>query len=124
MSEEIYVGSADLDAPRERGWLLGHFLPPGDPRHSPEVEIKWGRHPAGDRRAEWVRSEHRTAVLFLLSGRFRLDFPDRSVTLSTPGEYVLWKAGVGHSWYAEQESLVLTVRWPSVPGYATPKVNQ
>jgi mannose-6-phosphate isomerase-like protein (cupin superfamily) len=116
----IYVGAADLEAPLERGWLFGHFLPPDDPRHSPDVEIKWGRHPVGDRRAEWVRSEHRTAVLFLLNGRFRMEFPERSVTLSTPGEYVLWGAGVDHSWFAEEESLVLTVRWPSLPGYAVP----
>ncbi|WP_440582058.1 hypothetical protein [Streptomyces flavofungini] len=25
-----------------------------------------------------------------------------------------------HSWFAEEESVVLTVRWPSVPGYAVP----
>jgi hypothetical protein len=117
---EIYVGSADVDGPKERGWLLGHFLPAGDPRHSPEVEIKWGRHEAGERRAEWVRGEHRTAVLFLISGRFTLEFPDRTVTLAAPGDYVLWGVGVDHSWHADQDSVVLTVRWPSVAGYAVP----
>ncbi|CAM5634000.1 hypothetical protein SVIOM342S_04457 [Streptomyces violaceorubidus] len=30
----------------------------------------------------------------------------------------MWGRGVDHSWYAEEESVVLTVRWPSVPGYA------
>jgi hypothetical protein len=25
-----------------------------------------------------------------------------------------------HSWVAEEDSVVLTVRWPSVPGYAVP----
>ena len=117
---EIYVGSADIDAPKERGWLLGHFMPPGDPRHSPEVEVKWGHHPRHDRRAEWVRGEHRTAALFLISGRFTLEFPDRRVTLANPGDYVVWGKGVDHSWHAEEESIVLTVRWPSVPGYKVP----
>jgi quercetin dioxygenase-like cupin family protein len=117
---EIYVGSADLEAPKEHGWLLGHFLPPDDPRHSDEVEIKWGRHPAGDRRSAWVHGEHRTAILFLISGRFTLEFPGREVTLSTPGEYVMWGVGVDHSWHADEESVVLTVRWPSVPGYKVP----
>ncbi|MCU7723342.1 signal peptidase I [Actinoplanes sp. KI2] len=120
MSGEIYVGSADLDAPKERGWLVGYFQPDDDPRHSPEVEVKWGRHPAGDRRAEWVHGEERTAILFLISGRFTLEFPDRRVTLAKPGDYVLWGKGVDHSWHAEEASIVLTVRWPSVPGYATP----
>jgi hypothetical protein len=30
----------------------------------------------------------------------------------------MWGPGVDHSWYAEEASTVLTVRWPSVPGYA------
>ncbi|WP_232533748.1 signal peptidase I [Plantactinospora sp. KBS50] len=120
MSEGVYVGDAAVDAPGDRGWLLGHFKPAGDLRHSDEVEIKWGMHPPGDRRAAWVRGEARRALLILVSGRFRMEFPGRQVVLSKPGQYVVWGRGVDHSWYAEQESVVLTVRWPSVPGYAVP----
>ncbi|WP_307834243.1 signal peptidase I [Paractinoplanes lichenicola] len=116
----IYVGKADLDAPGEQGWLLGHFRPPGDPRHSTDVEIKWGRHPKGDRRAKWVTGEQRTALLILISGRFHVELPDRTVILTEPGDYVVWGKGVDHSWLAEQESVVLTVRWPSVAGYKVP----
>jgi hypothetical protein len=114
---EIYVGNADVDAPAERGWLLGHFRPPGDPRHSTDVEVKWGRHPKGERRAQWVRGEERTAMLMLISGRFHIELPDRTVVLTTPGDYVLWGPGTDHSWLAEQESVVVTLRWPSPPGY-------
>jgi hypothetical protein len=117
---EVYVGNADVDAPGERGWLLGYFRPAGDPRHSAEVEIKWGRHPKGDRRAEWVRGEQRTALLMLISGRFHVELPDRTVVLTKQGDYVLWGPGVDHSWLAELESVVVTVRWPSLPGYAVP----
>ncbi len=116
----VYVGQADLDAPEEQGWLLGYFRPPGDPRHSADVEIKWGRHPKGDRRARWVTGEHRTALLILISGRFHVELPDRTVVLTEPGDYVVWGRGVDHSWLAEEESVVLTVRWPSVPGYKVP----
>ena len=116
----VYVGQADLDAPGEQGWLLGHFRPPGDPRRSAEVEVKWGRHPKGDRRARWVTGEQRTALLILISGRFHVELPDRTVVLTEPGDYVVWGRGVDHSWVAEEESVVLTVRWPSVPGYKVP----
>ncbi|GAA0426262.1 hypothetical protein Aca07nite_32210 [Actinoplanes capillaceus] len=115
---EIYVGNADPDALADRGWLLGHFKPEGDPRHSTDVEIKWGRHPRGDRRAEWVRGEERTALLVLISGCFHMEFPERTVVLDKQGDYVVWPRGVDHSWFAAEESVVLTVRWPSVPGYA------
>jgi hypothetical protein len=118
VADEIYVGNADPDALADRGWLLGHFKPEGDPRHSTEVEIKWGRHPRGDRRAEWVRGEARTALLVLISGCFHMEFPGRTVILDKQGDYVVWPRGVDHSWFAAEESVVLTVRWPSVPGYA------
>jgi hypothetical protein len=119
ITEQIYVGSAAVDAAADRGWLLGHFRPAGDPRHSDNVEIKWGIHPRGDERAQWVTQEQRTAVILLVSGRFRVELPGRSVLLAQQGDYVVFR-GVGHSWRAEEESVVLAVRWPSIPGYAVP----
>ena len=116
MAETVYVGYADQDAAEHRGWVLGHFMPPADVRHSGDVEIKWAVHRRGDRRSEWVRQDTRTAAIFLVSGRFRIDLPDRSVVLDRPGAYVVF-SGVGHSWEAEQDATILGVRWPSVPGY-------
>jgi hypothetical protein len=119
MTEQIYVGSAALDAAADRGWLLGHFRPVGDARHSDDVEIKWGIHPRGDQRARWVTGERRTALILLVSGRFRVELPARSVLLAQQGDYVMFGA-VDHSWQAEEDSVVLVVRWPSIPGYAVP----
>jgi hypothetical protein len=118
VTENVYVGSADEDAAGDQGWLLGHFKSAGDVRHSTDVEIKWGVHPRGDERARWVKGEQRTALLMLISGRFRVELPDRTVVLAKRGDYLVWGRGVDHSWCAEEESVVLTVRWPSVPGYA------
>lgn len=112
----IYSGYAGADAPAHRGWLLGHFMPPGDPRQTGDVEIKWGVHPRGDKREQWVTAETRTAAIILISGRFRVDLPDRSVVLDRPGAYIVF-GGVGHSWEAEEDSTTIGVRWPSVPGY-------
>ncbi|MQY05257.1 cupin domain-containing protein [Actinomadura macrotermitis] len=120
MPENVYVGKAAADGAQDRGWLLGHFKPPGDPRHSEDVEIKWGVHPKGERRAQWAVGEKRTALLVLISGRFRMEFPDGDVVLAEQGDYVLWERGVDHSWEAEEASVVMTVRWPSIPGYAVP----
>jgi hypothetical protein len=119
MEDQIYVGSATVDAPADRGWLLGHFKPADSVRHSGDVEIKWGIHPPGDRRARWVTGEKRTTVLILISGRFRVELPERDVLLARPGDYVVFH-GIDHSWHAEEESVVMAVRWPSVPGYAVP----
>ena len=94
-------------------------MPGQDPRHSTDVEVKWGVHPRGDQRGQWVTGEKRTAMIVLVSGRFRIDLPGRSVVLAEQGDYVLFD-GVDHSWYAEEASVVLGIRWPSVPGYAVP----
>ncbi|MEH0548886.1 signal peptidase I [Streptomyces sp. B21-105] len=117
MSDNVYVGNAGKDAALDHGWLLGHFKDAHDPRHSADVEIKWGVHPRGDERVKWVSGEVRTALLVLVSGRFRVELPGRSVVLAEQGDYIVWGKGVDHSWYAEEESVVLTVRWPSVAGY-------
>jgi quercetin dioxygenase-like cupin family protein len=39
--------------------------------------------------------------------------PHRSVTLQRQGDYVVWGKGTDHSWQAEDDSTVITVRWPS-----------
>ncbi|MGA5182914.1 signal peptidase I [Streptomyces pseudogriseolus] len=121
MSSGVYVGNANKDGASDRGWILGHFKPLDDPRHSGDVEIKWGTHPSGDKRTAWVTGEERTGLLVLISGRFRMEFPGRSVLLQEQGDYVLWGHGVDHSWTAEQDSVVMTVRWPSIPGYRAPE---
>jgi hypothetical protein len=117
--ENIYVGSASADGPEHRGWLLGHFMPDGDLRQSPDVEIKWGVHPAGEERAEWVAQEERTSLHVLVSGRFLIRLPDREVLLEQPGDYLVMQ-GTSHTWRAPEASVVLSVRWPSLPGYAGP----
>jgi hypothetical protein len=104
----------------DRGWLLGHFRPADDARHSGDVEIKWGVHAKGETRERWVVGERRSALLVLISGRFRVDLPGQSVVLAEQGDYVVWRQGVDHSWQAEEESVVLTVRWPSLAGYREP----
>jgi mannose-6-phosphate isomerase-like protein (cupin superfamily) len=119
MGEPVYVGNAAADACLDRGWLLGHFKPADDPRHSDDVEIKWAIHPKDDQRQQWVANEKRTAVLMLISGQFRVELPGRTVLLSQQGDYVVFH-GVNHSWHAEEKSVVLAIRWPSIPGYAAP----
>jgi hypothetical protein len=114
MTEVIYTGNAAANT-AARGWMLGHFMPEGDARHSDDVEIKWGIHPEGETRQEWSTDNARSTLSVLVSGRFLIDFPDRAVVLAEQGDYVLYR-GVGHTWHAEQASVVIVIRWPSLPG--------
>jgi len=110
-----HIGNAAEESHGRRGWLVGHFIPDGDVRHSSEVEIKWGEHHAGEQRESWQGDEARTTVLLLIEGRFRIDLSVATHVLTRPGDYAMWGPGIGHSWQAEKDSVVLTIRWPSVP---------
>ena len=108
-----HFGNADADGLDHRGWFVGHFLTNADTRHSDDVEIKWGVHPAGEARESWQEHETRTTVLILVRGRFWIDLSTASHVLENEGDYATWGPGIGHSWRAEEDSVVITVRWPS-----------
>ena len=33
---------------------------------------------------------------------------------TTEGDYLMWAAGIDHTWQVEEESVVVTIRWPSI----------
>jgi hypothetical protein len=109
-----YSGNAADDGSNNRGWLLGHFMDPAEGvRSTRDVEVKWGVHPAGEQRAGWTTEDRRTTLVLLVRGRFRLDLSEGTVTLERQGDYALWGPGIDHSWQAEDDSVVITIRWPS-----------
>jgi len=108
-----YVGNATRDGEEHRGWIVGHFMDVGDVRQSGGVEIKWGVHASGEERADWQADETRTTALLLVKGRFRVNLSADSLVLDQEGDYAMWGPGIGHSWRAEEDSVVITVRWPS-----------
>jgi quercetin dioxygenase-like cupin family protein len=115
MPENWHAGNAAKDGQDYRGWIVGHFIrDANDVRGSSEVEIKWGQHLAGERRAGWQETEHRTTIVVLIEGAFEIELGDSKHNLNDPGDYVMWGPGLGHSWTARTNSTVLTVRWPSI----------
>jgi quercetin dioxygenase-like cupin family protein len=54
-------------------------------------------------------------VLVLISGRFRIELSIGRFMLGRQGDYAVWGPGIDHSWRAEEESVVVTIRWPSMP---------
>jgi glyoxylate utilization-related uncharacterized protein len=116
MADNWHVGNAAIDGADYRGWFVGHFIDrSGGVRASDAVEIKWGIHPAGERRDAWHTDEQRTTVLLLVKGRFRLDLSIGTFVLQNEGDYAMWGPGIGHSWQAKEDTVVITIRWPSVP---------
>jgi quercetin dioxygenase-like cupin family protein len=116
MADNWHTGNAASDGRDYRGWIVGHFV--GDERNvraSEAVEIKWGIHPAGEGRPDWTTDEQRTTVLLLVKGRFRLELTVGTIVLKDQGDYAMWGPGIEHSWQAEEDSILITMRWPSTP---------
>lgn len=110
----ISIGNAE-NFPASRGWFVGAFL---DPSHGAlatgDLEMKWGRHPAGEQRHEPSVAADTTSVAILISGRFEITFPGRqpgSAFLQQPGDFVLYEPGIPHTWQSIEDSVILTVRW-------------
>jgi hypothetical protein len=119
LTAPFQTGNAGVDTISHRGWLVGHFVDGSESqlRRTEACEVKWGIHPAGDSRDQWVIDERATTLVILISGRFRIRFsnePDDEVVLVEQGNYAIWGPGIDHHWVAEKDSVVLTVRWPSL----------
>jgi len=116
-TEGVTSGNAADDGSGRDGWLLGHFLAGEDmARATADVEVKWAVYAGGERRIAWGVNDRAHTLAILVRGIFRLRFPEREVLLSREGDYVLWEPGVPHLWQAEGPTIVVTVRWPSLPG--------
>jgi quercetin dioxygenase-like cupin family protein len=112
----IEWGNAAEVSAATRGLFVGHFMRGRvDALASRDVELKWFTHAAGETRPEWSPPSVVRTLNVLVRGRFVLCFPDREVELVREGDFVMFGPGVAHSFRSLEESLVLTVRWPSSP---------
>ena len=117
MKPRITSGNSVAASKDTRGWFLGHFMPGDDnPLRTSHLELKWFTHAKGETRVEWAPGNPVKTLNILMRGRFVLVFPDREVVLEKEGDFVLFGPDVAHSFRSEEESLVLTVRWPAPSG--------
>ena len=116
-STVVRCGNAYIDGAGHRGWFIGHFLEQvHELRSTHAVEVKWSAHLAKEEKRLWSMNEQATTLCVLVKGNVRIRFPSEECMLSHEGDYVIWPAGVPHRWVVTEDSLILTMRWPSTPG--------
>lgn len=107
-------------ATANRGWFIGHFIDPktNELNFSSEVEVKWGVHKKNQQKEVIGTNTTATTLTLLISGKFTMLFPEqeKKITLCQQGDYLIFPAGIAHAWIADADSVVLTVRWPSIKG--------
>jgi hypothetical protein len=117
--QPFYVGNAKADQVGDSGWFIGQFIPAElGLRRQTEVELKWGIHPDGERRAQPWAHQNGATISLLIEGSFKLTFhlgeSRQEVILRTKGDYVIFGPEVVHFWEAIGDTIVLSVRFPSV----------
>ena len=102
----------------KNGWFVGHFFGDDPIRQTNDVAVKWGIHPAGQSNGKLSAYRTATTISVLVRGRFRLTFKHRDneeqVLLQHEGDYIIFNPGVYHTWIAEADTVIMSVRWPSV----------
>lgn len=120
-SHPIYhVGNAAADGIRGTGWFIGQFVPSDQgQRHQRAVELKWGVHRRGDHRPGGeVTYDVVTTISIIVRGAIKTTIMANGepvvVTLHNQGDYIIFGPGVPHEWEALDDSVVLSVRFPSI----------
>ncbi len=117
--DKLITGNFTEESPSHRGWILGHFMDPDSPFHNEEFEIKWGKHKKGEsfEAKEVGSSDQRCTVAILVYGKELLKFAsvDKEVLLEDEGDYVSWQPNIPHAAVFWKDTLIITIRWPSVP---------
>ena len=112
---QFSFGNAQDDSAPFHDWLVGYFVPLSSGlRHSDDIEIKWGVHQKGAGDDQWTVNRMATSISILVSGVDQISLPHRVFTLSNPGDYLIWGPGMPHRWRTLEDSVVITVRWPSI----------
>ena len=108
--------------PERRGWFIGHFVEDESVFKTDDFEIRWTFHPKGDKKPQIAANMKAKTVSVLIKGKFVLIYPDqkKEVILSKPGDFVYHDAKVYHGSEALEDSIMLTIRWPSILGDQKP----
>jgi hypothetical protein len=114
-----YFGNAAIDQVRDSGWFVGQFVPEAwGLRHQTDLEVKWGVHPDGEKRHRPWANGRATTISVLVRGSLRVTFyineSPLTVSLGKVGDYIIFTLDTVHSWEAIGDTIVLSIRFPSV----------
>jgi hypothetical protein len=117
--KSFYFGNAAIDQVCGSGWFIGQFVPAElGLRHQTDVEVKWGLHNDGERRSHPWANGNATTISVLIRGVLRVEFQadgaSQVITLQQEGDYVVFGSDVVHTWEATGDTIVLSIRFPSV----------
>jgi hypothetical protein len=115
---DIEIGNVNTKANGQRNWIIGHFIESSSPFHSQDFEVKWSKLSKGEAKSQVGSNGIAKTLAILAYGKQQINFPATNdvALLANEGDYVFFESGVEHSWEALEDTLLITIRWPSIPG--------
>ena len=116
--QKIIQGNLDELEPKHKGWFMGYFMDDGSCFKTKDFEIKWGEHKAGEEKPKVGTQKIAKTLTIIIEGKFKVNFPkeNKKIILTKKGDYLFYDAGVAHSWRAIENTTIISIRWPSIPG--------
>lgn len=116
--KKIIQGNLNHNKIIERGWFLGHFIKEGSPFKTDAFELQWRKLKAGEEKPALGTQKVAKTIGILVYGKFEFSFPDKNkkITIDKEGDFVFYDAGITHSWRVIEDTLLISIRWPSIPG--------
>ncbi len=114
MKKVIEKGNAKEKGADRRGWFMGSFFPEDSINYQEEVELKWGIHPEGEERDSKAEEGDAKTMSILIKGKYELNFGETKIILEKEGDYLFFTPNMPHHMRAHEDSVVLSVRWPSL----------
>lgn len=123
MSNEFLTGNFNESAVEHKGWIIGHFMEVNSPFCNQDFEIKWGKHKKGEVKGAIIQT-NADSLAVLVYGKHLIKFPSlgKEVILEKEGDYLFFPKGVDHTWETLEDTLMLTIRWPSIPQEKSDKI--
>jgi hypothetical protein len=109
-----HLGEITKKNPERKGWFIGHFINDNPDFKNDDFEVSYVEHPKGSIKPGMKAESSAKTLTILISGNYLVRFPGKKIVLSKPGDYLFYDAcETDHAAEASEDSIVLTVRWPS-----------
>ena len=97
---------------------MGNFIEDGSPFKTDAFELQWRKLKAGEEKPALGTQKVGKTIGILVYGKFEFIFPkeNKKIILKNEGDYCFYDAGVTHTWKILEDCLLISIRWPSIPG--------
>ncbi|MDP2874253.1 MAG: hypothetical protein Q8N84_03105 [bacterium] len=123
---EVLTGNFNNERDKYRGWVVGNFIDKASPFHTEDFEIKWIKVAKGFRKENLGPETKAKSLAILISGKYQISLltTDQKFLLEKEGDYLFYQPTVPHRAEAFEDTLMIAIRWPSLPHDQQPQPVQ